>query len=67
MAAPTSAVIGIDFGTTNTVVSLLGPDGTSSLVRFEAPAGEGAKHYKLTVLAGTDQHDFDIAQVKVAQ
>ncbi len=34
---------------------------------FEAPAGEGAKHYKLTVLAGTDQHDFDIAQVKVAQ
>lgn len=40
MAAPTSAVIGIDFGTTNTVVSLLGPDGTSSLVRFEAPAGE---------------------------
>jgi hypothetical chaperone protein len=35
-----SAVLGIDFGTTNTVVSFLGDDGAAHLIRFAAPAGE---------------------------
>ena len=34
------AVIGIDFGTTNTVISTLGEDGHAHLIRFAAPAGE---------------------------
>jgi hypothetical chaperone protein len=36
----TAGVIGIDFGTTNTVVSTLGPDGEARLIVFAAPAGE---------------------------
>lgn len=36
-AAPT---IGIDFGTTNTVVAIAGPDGEALTVRFDAPSGE---------------------------
>ncbi|MDI1282520.1 Hsp70 family protein [Brevundimonas sp.] len=35
--APT---VGIDFGTTNTVVAIAGPDGEAAVLRFEAPAGE---------------------------
>jgi hypothetical chaperone protein len=38
MSAPYS--LGIDFGTTNTVVALAGADGPASLVRFPAPEGE---------------------------
>lgn len=32
--------IGIDFGTTNTVVSILGEDGQARLIHFSAPTGE---------------------------
>ncbi|HEY8615493.1 Hsp70 family protein [Phenylobacterium sp.] len=32
--------LGIDFGTTNTVVAMAGPDGAAELVRFPAPEGE---------------------------
>jgi hypothetical chaperone protein len=32
--------LGIDFGTTNTVVALAGPDGPAQLARFPAPEGE---------------------------
>jgi hypothetical chaperone protein len=32
-------VLGIDFGTTNTVIALAGPGGVSELVRFETPTG----------------------------
>ncbi|HEV2532391.1 Hsp70 family protein [Phenylobacterium sp.] len=32
--------LGIDFGTTNTVVALAGPDGPAHLARFPAPEGE---------------------------
>jgi hypothetical chaperone protein len=39
-AHPGAGVIGIDFGTTNTVVSTLGPDGRANLVAFAAPAGQ---------------------------
>jgi hypothetical chaperone protein len=35
-----SLSIGVDFGTTNTVVALAGADGPAGLVRFPAPAGE---------------------------
>ncbi|MFN3669395.1 MAG: Hsp70 family protein [Brevundimonas sp.] len=35
--APT---VGIDFGTTNTVVAISGPDGEAVVLRFEAPTGE---------------------------
>jgi hypothetical chaperone protein len=34
------AVIGIDFGTTNTVISSLGEDGHADLVSFAAPGGD---------------------------
>jgi hypothetical chaperone protein len=34
------AVLGVDFGTTNTVLSLAGEDGAQSLVRLAAPTGE---------------------------
>jgi len=32
--------LGVDFGTTNTVVALAGPEGAAELVRFAAPAAE---------------------------
>jgi len=32
--------LGIDFGTTNTVIALAGPDGPAHLVKFPAPEGE---------------------------
>jgi hypothetical chaperone protein len=32
--------LGVDFGTTNTVAALAGPDGAAALVRFPAPQGE---------------------------
>jgi hypothetical chaperone protein len=35
-----AGVIGIDFGTTNTVISTLGDDGQAHLIRFAAPAEE---------------------------
>ena len=35
-----AGVIGIDFGTTNTVVSILGDDGQAHLIRFAAPDEE---------------------------
>jgi hypothetical chaperone protein len=35
-----SAALGIDFGTTNTVISLAGGNGSAHLVRFPAPEGE---------------------------
>jgi hypothetical chaperone protein len=38
--APT--VVGVDFGTTNSVVSVLRPDGVADLVRFATPLGEVA-------------------------
>jgi len=36
----TGLSLGIDFGTTNTVIALAGADGASELVRFAAPEGE---------------------------
>ena len=38
--APRPATIGIDFGTTNTVVALTHGDGDAEVVRFDAPAGD---------------------------
>jgi hypothetical chaperone protein len=35
-----AGVVGIDFGTTNTVISTLGEDGEVSLMSFAAPAGD---------------------------
>jgi hypothetical chaperone protein len=40
MTSAAPPTIGIDFGTTNTVVSLTGDDGAARLVRFPAAAGE---------------------------
>ncbi|WGM31230.1 Hsp70 family protein [Brevundimonas sp. NIBR11] len=37
---PRPATIGIDFGTTNTVVALTDPDGSTAVVRFDAPGGD---------------------------
>ncbi len=37
---PAAGVIGIDFGTTNTVISTLGEDGEARLISFAAPAAE---------------------------
>ena len=37
---PRSATIGIDFGTTNTVVALTSGDGDAVVIRFEAPGGD---------------------------
>jgi hypothetical chaperone protein len=37
---PSSLSLGIDFGTTNTVMALAGPDGPASLASFAAPDGE---------------------------
>ena len=34
---------------------------------FEAPTGQSDKRYRLTVMAGTEQHEFDISQVKLAK
>nr|WP_308237931.1 hypothetical protein [Phenylobacterium sp. J426] len=34
------STVGIDFGTTNTVLALAGDDGAAELVRFPAPEGE---------------------------
>ena len=39
---PRPATIGIDFGTTNTVVALADGDGEAVVVRFDAPGGEVA-------------------------
>ena len=36
----TGLSLGIDFGTTNTVIALAGVDGASALVKFPAPEGE---------------------------
>ncbi len=36
----TGLSLGIDFGTTNTVIALAGADGVSALVKFPAPEGE---------------------------
>jgi len=38
--AMTGLSLGIDFGTTNTVIALAGADGAAELVRFPAPEGE---------------------------
>ena len=37
---PRPATIGIDFGTTNTVVALTSGDGDAVVIRFEAPGGD---------------------------
>ena len=39
-ALPTEMTLGIDFGTTNTVVALAGPGGSVAVLRFAAPGGE---------------------------
>ena len=39
MSTTTPAVLGIDFGTTNTVLALAGPGGQARLVRFATPGG----------------------------
>jgi hypothetical chaperone protein len=36
---PAPAVVGVDFGTTNTVVSVLAPDGEAGIVHFAGPGG----------------------------
>lgn len=40
MTSPSSTTIGIDFGTTNTVVAVTGPDGEVGVVRLAAPDGD---------------------------
>ncbi|QUD86280.1 Hsp70 family protein [Phenylobacterium montanum] len=48
-------VIGVDFGTTNTVVSLLAPTGEADLVRFDG-LGEGRAPFR-SALAFHSEHD----------
>jgi hypothetical chaperone protein len=40
MIPATAPTVGIDFGTTNTVVAITGPDGAAVVLRFDAPPGE---------------------------
>ncbi|KQW82411.1 Hsp70 family protein [Brevundimonas sp. Root1279] len=40
MTSATGPTVGIDFGTTNTVVAIAGSDGEAMVLRFEAPSGE---------------------------
>lgn len=40
MTSKPRTTIGIDFGTTNTVVALAGPEGEAAVLRFAAPAGD---------------------------
>ena len=40
MTSPSSTTIGIDFGTTNTVVAVTGPDGEVGVMRLAAPDGD---------------------------
>ena len=40
MSSPNAQTIGIDFGTTNTVVAVTGADGQADVLRFEAPTGQ---------------------------
>ena len=40
MTSPSSTTIGIDFGTTNTVVAVTGPDGEVAVLRLAAPEGD---------------------------
>lgn len=40
MSSPNALTIGIDFGTTNTVVAVTGADGQADVLRFDAPTGQ---------------------------
>jgi hypothetical chaperone protein len=40
MSSAIALTVGIDFGTTNTVVAVAGPDGAARVLRFDAPTGE---------------------------
>lgn len=40
MTSAIASTVGIDFGTTNTVVAIAGPDGEAVVLRFDAPTGE---------------------------
>ena len=40
MTPDSAATIGIDFGTTNTVVAMTGADGRATVLQFEAPTGD---------------------------
>ena len=42
MTSSPATTIGIDFGTTNTVVAVTGPDGEVAVLRVGAPDGDGA-------------------------
>ena len=46
MSTTPPAVLGIDFGTTNTVVALAGADGQARLVRFNLPLGDAASAFR---------------------
>jgi hypothetical chaperone protein len=49
-----SHIIGVDFGTTNTVISVLDQDGGADLVRFAAPGGETAPFRSTLSFHGDD-------------
>jgi len=47
-----SPSVGIDFGTTNTVIAVAGEDGVSELVRFARPTGRPASAFRSVVSFG---------------
>ncbi len=49
----TRTAVGLDFGTTNTVVAMHPPDGESEVIRFAAPSGDTAAFRTVLSFAGS--------------
>ncbi|HEY1927281.1 MAG TPA: Hsp70 family protein [Caulobacteraceae bacterium] len=54
--SPPARIVGLDFGTTNTVVSALGADGEAHLASFAAPGGD-ATAFRSALSFHGDDHD----------
>jgi hypothetical chaperone protein len=53
--SPPAQIVGVDFGTTNTVVSTLGADGEAQLAGFAAPGGEATAFRSALSFYGDDR------------